>query len=121
MEGRRRKQQQQPPPEKKNNFKNPQSNIKELKKDIETFETQVNLLLEHVQAGFMDGVFCVMCGNHIKTSEYYDLPCQHILCETCFHEQTKNHCPSGCPQCSQEKPPFFHVRPTDSSSSSDDG
>lgn len=121
MDGRRRKQ--QPPTEKKNNnVRNPQTKIKELKKDIETFETEVNLLLEHVPAS-IDNI-CIVCQNPILTAaEYHDLPCQHVLCETCGHDQVKNHLPVQCPQCSQQQSHpsvFSYLRPTDNSSSSED-
>lgn len=124
MDGRRRKQQPSSSvAEKKHNLKNQQTKIKELKKDIETFETEVNLLLEHVQAcGSIDNI-CILCQNHILTSEYHDLPCQHVLCETCVHDQVKNQHSIQCPQCSQQQPhpsPFSYLRPTGSSSSSED-
>jgi hypothetical protein len=124
MEGRRRRKQetqQQPQPQtptdKKKNLKNPQTNIKELKKDIETFETKVNLLLENVQVGSMEGVVCIVCQNLITTAEYHDLPCQHILCETCVQDHTQ------CPQCFHGQPSrpadaFCHARHAGSSSSS---
>lgn len=117
MDGRRRKQE---PPTEKKNLKNPQTNIKKLKKDIETLETKVNYLLEHVEAGSIDSI-CIVCENPIKTaSEYHDLPCQHVLCEICVHNQIKNHRSIHCPHCSQQ-PPFFPIRSVDSSSSSEEG
>ena len=116
MDGRRRKKQQPPPPKKIS--KNPQTKIKELKKDIETFETEVNHLLEHVQVGSIDSI-CIVCENPIRTTEYHDLPCQHVLCETCAHDQITNHHPIRCPKCSQQQNPFFVVRSLDSSSSED--
>lgn len=123
MDGRRRKQEPQPSAtEKKHNLKNPQTKIKELKKDIETFETEVNQLLEHVQAcGSIDNI-CIVCQNPILTSEYHDLPCQHVICETCAHDQVKNRHSIHCPQCSQQQPhqsPFSYIRSMDSSSSED--
>lgn len=117
MDGRRRKQQ---PLAEKKNVKNPQTKIKELKKDIETLETEVNMLLEHVPAGSIDGM-CIVCKNPIKPlSEYHDLPCQHFLCEICVQNQIKNDRLVHCPQCSHQSP-FFPVRSIDSSSSSEDG
>lgn len=120
MDGRRRNPK---PFTEKKILKNPQTKIKELKKDIETFETEVNRLLEDVvEAGSMDNL-CIECQNPIRTAEQHDLPCQHVLCETCFLNQIKNHRLLHCPQCSHHQPhqsPFFYIHSRNSSSSSED-
>lgn len=107
MDGQRRKKQ---PPEKKK--KEPFIQIKELKKDIATLETQVNRLLEHVPSTSMDNL-CVVCEEVVR-HEYHDLVCQHVICPACYD---KNH-PHPCPQC---QPLYQTTSSEEGSSSSEDG
>lgn len=111
MDGRRRKKQPQ-----KQNLKNPQTKIKELKRDIETFETEVNLLLEHVPAASID-MICIVC-QKTNMTDYHNLYCEHVICETCGNDQIRKHVSVHCPKCCQEKD-IFHVRSMESSSSED--
>jgi len=115
MDGRRKKQQ---PVEKKQKTNNPQTKIKELKKDIETLESEVNLLLEHVHVASIDSL-CIVCKKPI-TTEYHDLSCPHVICEPCGNDLLKKHRAVHCPVCLQEQH-LFHMRSTHSSSSSEDG
>lgn len=115
MDGRRRKQQ----PVLKKMTQNPQTKIKELRKDIESLESEVNLLLEHVQVASIDSL-CVVCKQPITTTEYHDMPCQHVICEDCGNTLIKKHRTINCPLCLQEQH-LFHMRSTHSSSSSEDG
>lgn len=107
MDGRRRRKQQ---PEKKQQTTNPQSRIRELKKDIETFENQVNLMLEHNPTTSMDGT-CVACGR-VAGNDYHELSCQHWLCCVCHRHRIHNKLPD-CPRC--QPSPLYRG---DSSSSS---
>jgi len=95
---------------KKQAWKTPQIKIKKLKKDIETFETEVENLLKNVQT--TPDSNCVVCK---KTIECEDLPCQHPICHPCYNNQRRNRDNVYCPICQKN---YFNIRFDSISSSS---
>jgi len=96
-----------------NKWKNPQHKFKQLRKDIESFQTEVNVLLDNVKPSTRDNL-CVLCQKHEDCEE---LPCQHVICHACFNQQMKEKHSVECPLCRQT---HFHMFSRfDSSSSSD--
>lgn len=102
-ERRRRKTKKEP-------RKTPQTKIKELKKDIDAFQIEVDNLLKNVPATLADANTCAVCGN--PTTDINDMACQHAICRTCADNQMT---PFVCPLC---EPATFHR--FDSSSSSEE-
>lgn len=70
--------------------KQPQDQIKKLKKKLDTFQSEVESLLRDVPS--TDNL-CVLCNNR-KSLEYNDLPCHHVICHSCQREYKKLYCPT---------------------------
>lgn len=69
----------------------PHVQIKELKKQLDTFQLEVENLLRDVPS--TDNL-CILCNNR-DSKGHYDLPCQHVLCFSCQKQYRKR----DCPQC----------------------
>jgi hypothetical protein len=103
MEDRRRKTAKKEP------RKTPQMKIKELKKDIDAFQSEVDNLLKNVSKTLTESTICVVCEK--TTTEHEDLICQHVICPACYDKSVV------CPICIHTP---FHLHRFDSSSSSDE-
>lgn len=91
----------------------PQNKFKELRKDIESFQTEVKNLLENVPPSERDNL-CVVCKQN---EDCHELPCNHVICQSCFDTQMKKKHFIHCLICNQT---HFHLMSRfDSSSSSD--
>lgn len=90
--------------------------IKELKKDIELFQCELDNLLKKVSSNTNqdDNILCVLCDKNIAK---HKLPCQHDVCFSCQQNHIKNKSIITCPTC-QEK--HYHSRVNSFSSSSDE-
>lgn len=64
----------------------PHVQIKELKKQLDTFQLEVEHLLQDVPS--TDNL-CILCNN---SNGQFDLPCNHVLCHYCQKEYNKIHC-----------------------------
>lgn len=102
MEERRKKKTKKEP------RKTPQTRIKELRKDIDAFQTEVDNMLKSVSTIVQQDNTCEICHNTI--TEYEDLICQHVICRSCFDANRS----TRCPICENNLERF------DSSSSSED-
>lgn len=85
-------------PIRKNNKPRWKIKIKELKKDIEIFQSELEDLLRNVPASTNQDNICVFCDKNIAT---YKLPCQHDICTPCQQNHRKNKAITICPVCRQ--------------------
>lgn len=102
---------------KKNNKPKWKIKIKELKKDIEVFQTEVENLLRDVSSNIPLDNICVLCN---KNNGCRDLPCQHIICLLCHQHHMKNNSMITCPVCQYTHYQGGMVHGFDSFSSSSD-
>lgn len=90
MDESRRKSLSKPPPQWK-------IKIKELKKDIETFQKEVDVLLRDVP-DISPNNLCIFCNKNVGCR---DLPCHHILCLVCYQHHMKRKGLIICSVCQQ--------------------
>lgn len=90
----------------------PQVQIKELKKQLDTFQLEVENLLRDVPSSEN---LCILCNNR-DSKGHCDLPCQHVLCYSCQKQYRKR----NCPQCNQHQHQQQQLIDKDTSSSSEE-
>lgn len=71
--------------------------IKELRQQVETFQEQVNKLLQSIPEGTENNGMCVECEQY--ASDCYELSCHHFLCHFCHSYQLKHKKTTTCPLC----------------------
>lgn len=91
--------------------------IKELKRDIEAFQTEVDVLLRDVPDISLDNL-CIFCNKNVGCRE---LPCHHNLCIVCYQNHVKKNGIIICSVCQQIHYMFIaHNSDSFSSSSTDE-